>query len=262
LNRPKGNPYRSLKNTKAKETMVMKNEKHQAEWQQRSKKLAGSEELERMLKTELYDLTWKISVDFIINQLKLKKEMNVFEAGFGWGRLIYGLKYFIPDIRVEGVELTRELYEKANSLMEGKKATKVTLHCDDILNLEKLEPNQFDAIYSSRVLHYIQDKQKAIDNLYRLLKPSSKILIIIPNKYCPYRWFTYGNPLYSIVELKKIMVNSGFQNIEWGSIGYMPPSFGRYSHTSKLYFFEKLFQGVPGLNKIGGLAYAVGTKKN
>lgn len=245
-----------------KKIMIMKNEKHQAEWKQRSKKLAGSEELERMLKTELFDLTWKTSVDFIIKQLDLKKGMNIFEAGFGWGRLIYGLKYFIPDIRIEGVELTHELYEKACYLMEEKKVTKVTLHCEDILNLGEFEPNQFDAIYSSRVLHYIQDKQTAIDKLYRILKPSSKILIIIPNKYCPYRWFTYGNPLYSIVELKKMMKNAGFQNIEWGSIGYIPPSFGRYSHTSKLYLLEKLFQRVSGINKIGGLAYAVGTKKD
>lgn len=233
---------------------------YQNEWRQRSKNLSNSEELENMIRTELYDLTWKISVNFIIKQLDLKNDQKIFEAGFGWGRLIHGIKYYLPDISIEGMELTSELHEKACRLLSENCIQNVKLHCGDILDLQNFDSDYFDAIYSSRVLHYIQDKKIALNNLYRTLKPSSKILIMIPNKYCPYRWFTYGHPLYSIIELKKIMRKTGFKNLKWGSIGYIPTFFRRFPHTSKLYLIEKLFQQIAGLDKIGGLAYITGIK--
>lgn len=240
--------------------MIKKIEVHQDEWKRRSVRLSESGILDEMENSELYDLTWKTTTEFIIRELELTENKNVFDAGFGWGRIIHGIKCHLPEIKIEGIELTNELYERAFSLIEKQKFGGVKLHCGDILNLKEFNSNSFDAIYATRVLHYIIDKKKALGNLYRVLKPSGKIIIIIPNRFCPYRWLTYKNPLYTIIKIKNIMYEIGFKELKWGSIGFIPTFFKRFSYKSKIYFIEELFQKVIGVNKIGGLAYVMGTK--
>lgn len=240
--------------------MTNKIEVHQKEWKQRSARISKNGALDKMKNSELYDLTWKTTTEFIVRKLALKENQHVFNAGFGWGRIIHGIKHYLPAIKIEGVELANELYEETLLLIKEQKISGVKLYCGDILDLKEFASSSFDAVYSTRVLHYMVDKKKALSNLYRILKPSGKIIIIIPNKFCPYRWFTYQHPLYSIIKLRKIMYNIGFQELKWGSIGFIPTFFGRIQYKSKLYSIEKIFQNIIGVDKLGGLAYVTGKK--
>lgn len=235
-------------------------EVHQNEWKGRANIYSNDGIISEMEKSELYDLTWKTTSNIIIQYLELNENQKVFDAGFGWGRIIHGIKYNLPGINIEGIELTKELYEHAISLFSRQGINGVKLHHGDILDLKEFPSNHFDAIYSSRVLHYIMNKRDALNNLYRILKPSGKIIIIIPNRYCPYRWFSYNHPLYSVKRIKKIMKSIGFQKLENGSVGFIPTNFGRFSHKSKLYIVEKFAQNIIGLNQIGGLAFVFGEK--
>lgn len=236
-------------------------ERHQNEWHKRSELFAATNTVAKVKRSELYDLTWRITAEFIIKKLDIQSDQTVFDAGFGWGRVIHGIKTFLPETRIRGIELTEELYKTACRLMANQGFRDVDLHCADILDLTDFTPDTFDAVYSTRVLHYITDKKKALTNLHRILKPSGSIVIIIPNRFCPYRWFSYNHPLYSIVKLKDLMAQVGFEGLEWGSIGFIPTRFGRFPHTSGLYALEKVFQKTFGINRIGGLAYIAGKKK-
>jgi ubiquinone/menaquinone biosynthesis C-methylase UbiE len=45
------------------------------------------------------------------------------------------------------------------------------------------ENDSFDIIYSWGVLHHTPDMQKAIDEIYRVLKPEGKVIIMMYNRY-------------------------------------------------------------------------------
>lgn len=235
-------------------------EKHHQEWVKRSELFNAANTMDKVKRSELYDLTWRITTECIIKKLHVQSNQNLFDAGFGWGRVIHGIKTYVPELRIQGVELTEELYKTAARLMQDERFSNVGLHCADILDLSTFAPESFDAVYSTRVLHYITDKKRALTSLRRLLKPAGRIIIIIPNRFCPYRWFSYNHPLFSVLKLKGLMHQNGFDILEWGSIGFIPTRFGRFPHNSPLYSIEKLLQKTIGINKIGGLAYILGKK--
>jgi len=64
-----------------------------------------------------------------------------------------------------------ELYDKKGNIINM-----------DVENL-MFEDNAFDLIYSWGVLHHTPNMEKAIDEVYRVLKPGGKIIIMIYNRY-------------------------------------------------------------------------------
>ena len=68
----------------------------------------------------------------------------------------------------------------------------------DVENLP-FEDDSFDIIYSWGVLHHTPNMQKGIDELYRVLKPNGKIIIMIYNRYS-----LVGLQLYIIHGLLKL----------------------------------------------------------
>jgi SAM-dependent methyltransferase len=50
---------------------------------------------------------------------------------------------------------------------------------EDITNLS-FKDNEFDTIYCSHILEHIEDDQKAINELYRVAKKDSNVIILVP----------------------------------------------------------------------------------
>lgn len=78
------------------------------------------------------------------------------------------------DITPKSIELT-----KKNLDLHGYKSD---LRVADAENLP-FEGNTFDVVYSFGVLHHTPDTQKAIDEVYRVLKPGGKAIIALYHKY-------------------------------------------------------------------------------
>ena len=211
--------------------------------------------LDSMLKTELFDHTWIASIRQIEKHLRITDGMKILDAGCGWGRLIFGLKFFNPNI-----EITQEFVDKAIQLLtENNMFDNVSILEADLTTCN-ITDNYYDAFYSSRVLHYIEDKQLVLKKLYLSLKKGGRGLIIIPNRLNPYRIMTYKHaPLYPIRKLGRIMQSCGFINLKYGGFGFIPP-LKRFSYKSRICSFEKILSSVPLLHYFGGLSYVTAQK--
>jgi ubiquinone/menaquinone biosynthesis C-methylase UbiE len=228
-------------------------------WHRWADERARSGHLDRMISEELFDHTWQTSATQITSILDLKPGESVIDAGSGWGRLIHALKSTIPSLQIRGYELTPEFAERSREILHHAGLDKdVEIECADLTEAA-LPTNCIDAFYSSRVLHYIQDKRAALTNLHGALKPGGRGVVIIPNRYCPYRWFTYKHaPLFSIRRMGTLMQEVGFRNLQYGGFAFFP-AHPRLPHTSVACRIDTALSRTP-LSHIAGLAYVRGTK--
>lgn len=234
-------------------------EMHSQQWLIKARVRAEDGTLDRMVSSELFNHTWMASVDQLQRNLGLVGGERVLEAGCGWGRLIFGLKYFNKSLLIDGYELTVEFVNKAREILsQADLLHGVRIIQRDLLDVE-IPREHYNSFYSARVLHYIDRKEFLIEKLYRSLKQGGKGMIILPNRFCPYRWFTYDHaPLYPIKSIGQMMERVGFTHIYYGGYGFIPP-IKKFSHTSIVTVLERYLSSTP-LSKFAGLAYVVGQK--
>ena len=99
------------------------------------------------------------------------------------------------------------------------------------------EDGSFDAVYSFGVLHHTPNTQKAIDEVYRVLKPGGRIIIMLYHKSSLHVWL--GIPLYGLLGKSR---NHGLPLAEdWVRVydGEMNPLGKAYSRSNA----KKMFSG-------------------
>lgn len=110
-----------------------------------------------------------------VMEFKNFKGKNLLEIGCGLGTDL--LQFARGGANVTGVDLTPasiELVKRRFNLYE----LKLTARVADAENLP-FGDNTFDIVYSFGVLHHTPNTQKAIDEVYRVLKPGGKIIIML-----------------------------------------------------------------------------------
>ncbi len=211
---------------------------------------------------ELFDISWYSTVKVIAKNLALEnKEMKLAEIGCGWGRIIIGIKIFFPRIKIIGYELLEDFCKIFEELKITYGLMDVEVIRKDVIE-SSLPKNEFDCIYSVRVLHYFSESEriKVLKKIYKALKPEGKIFISIPNAWNIYRKLTYKHaPLISIMKIKKEMKIVGFQNLKIGGYNFIPPV-KRFSYDSFLSKINLILSFIPVINLAGGLVYVVGKK--
>ena len=234
-------------------------EDYAAGWMTKAKIRSETGILDDMVSKELFDHTWISSIRQIEGHLDIRDGQRILDAGCGWGRLVFGLKHFHPSLAIDGYELTNQFVAKAREIL--KKADLddgVTITQGNLLEID-LPEGTYDAFYSSRVLHYIDDKKRVVEKLYASLKEGGRGMIILPNSRCFYRWFTYKHaPLYPIRSVGEILKSVGFKDVYCGGYGFVPATM-RFSHDSMVASFNDRLSATP-LGRFGGLAFAVGRK--
>ncbi|OGX15651.1 MAG: hypothetical protein A2166_02660 [Omnitrophica WOR_2 bacterium RBG_13_41_10] len=120
--------------------------------------------------------------------------LSILEIGCGLGydsryMAKKGLKVVSLDLSFRNVDLTL----KGSSLLE----LDVKGICADGENLP-FQNNTFDIVYSFGVLHHTPNTQKAIDEIYRVLKPQGKCFVMLYHKGYAY----YFIKLYGWISLK------------------------------------------------------------
>ncbi len=109
---------------------------------------------------------------------------SVLEIGCGAGGhsalfANYGAKMTSVDITPARVRSTQRKFDLLGDRALGCKAMQ-----SDAENLP-FEDNTFDIVYSNGVLHHTHNTEKAIDEVYRVLKPGGKAVIML---YCKSSW--------------------------------------------------------------------------
>lgn len=108
--------------------------------------------------------------DFI-DKMKLDKTKAVLEIGVGTGRLAVRVapvcKHFT------GVDISSETAKRAEENL--KDCNNIKIICDDFLSAEFDE--RFDVIYSSLTFMHIEDKQKAVNKVFSLLKNGGRFVL-------------------------------------------------------------------------------------
>jgi SAM-dependent methyltransferase len=228
-------------------------------WRRKAADRAGSGMLESMVSNELFDHTWVATAWHLHRALDLRPNQRLLDAGCGWGRVIHALEYHEPTLRIDGLELTAEFVERARRLLhEASLDDHVTITQADLTTAE-IPAGVYDAFYSTRVLHYVDDKRGVLERLHRGLRPGGRGIVILPNRYCPYRWLTYHHaPLYPIGAVGKLMRDVGFTDLRYGGFGFLPPR-PRLSHRSILCRVDYALSRTP-LGHLGALAWVMGRK--
>lgn len=160
-------------------------------------------EIDEILKFEP-DPAFARRARIIFENLNLKRKEKILEIGCGRGFYLRTLKSVWPEIDVTGVDINSKYLEIARGFMKDlrgdlkddlKESLRVKLRVADATDLP-FKNDSFDRIIASEVLEHIPDDEKAIAEMYRVLKPGGIALVTVPNKNYPFCW----DPLNWILE--------------------------------------------------------------
>jgi len=210
---------------------------------------------------ELFNFTWKATVDTFIEQGILSDDSKVLDIGFGWGRTIVGLKLRFPNIDVRGIELCIEAIENSKIIFDRYLGgwSKIELEIGDAENL-RYDHNCFDAILSTRVFQYLTYPERAMANVYRALVPGGRAVVMVPSKINPYQRFFYHTQVLAYSTVRKWFKNVGFKNILHGSIVFFPSKLHRFTSDSPWVKVERILTKVPLIRDFGGILWVRGEK--
>jgi SAM-dependent methyltransferase len=107
----------------------------------------------------------------------IKEGDIVVDLGSGAGNDVFVAHSLVGDSgRVIGIDMTREMIDKANENKAKLGFTNVEFRMGDIENLP-LPDNEADVVISNCVLNLVPDKQQAFSEIYRILKPGAHFCI-------------------------------------------------------------------------------------
>lgn len=102
------------------------------------------------------------------------KDMCVLDLGCGYGwHSLYALDHGAAS--VVAVDISSKMLEVAASKIDYDNVEFINLAIEDI----NFEPNEFDIIISSLAMHYIEDYQKVIDKVEKILKPGGSFIMSV-----------------------------------------------------------------------------------
>ena len=123
----------------------------------------------------------------IIEKLQLRGDEQVLDVGCGRGLMLLGIAGKLTTGRAVGIDLWQAQDQSGNAITTTEEnarregvAEKVELHTGDMRELP-FNDNHFDVIVSSWAIHNIHDaagRQKAIQQIARVLKPQGRLVIV------------------------------------------------------------------------------------
>ena len=224
------------------------------QWFERASRSLIDGDMEHWIATELHNLAWHATIDAVTRYGSLAEASRVLDVGFGWGRVVLGLKQAFPHVQLDGIELTPEFVDKANELVESMRLEQVRLVQGDIYSYQN-EGEPYDLVYATRVLHYLDDKVSALRNMHAALRPGGRLVTLIPNRWCPAQWLSYRHGLYSPQKLMDDVRSAGFESVKFRSARYLPGAIaGRLDQDSPVRYLERALQRIPPTRWMGALA--------
>ena len=182
-----------------------------------------SESLRDAPKTLFIDIMdRKIALDGIKETFS-KGNPNYIDCGCGLGYMLQDVIDKFPNVHVFGAD-----YFNAGLMRCHHRLPHIPLFQDDLVN-SSFGDSTFDVITCLNVLEHIEDDEKALRQLFRILKPRGIIMITVPASpglYDMYDEAFFHKRRYELDELKKKVVEAGFNIMDYNYFGtFMYPLF-------------------------------------
>ena len=194
-----------------------------------------------------------------------EKGMNILEVGSANGS--YTFEFAKMGFTMTGIDLSEKCIESATKKAQESGLHNINFVNADAENLSLFPDNTFDGVLSFSTLRYVPDAQKAVKEIFRVVKHDRTVVLDFPNKFSP--WFNYIKPWitgkkhiydhhYSTGEVKAFFHNAGFHHIRVKRILYMPKFAGKTLFTF-LKYAEKIGE-LPLLNNFASIIMCYGIK--
>jgi len=121
--------------------------------------------------------------ELVVKMLDNNNSFSIIDIGCGDGRFFYFLKnrgYFGRTKRIVGVDLSEKRLSRVKKLFP-----EVETMLSDVCNLSEVSNSSFDFVISSQVIEHVNDDNKMIKEIKRILKTGGKTYIssVIKKKY-------------------------------------------------------------------------------
>lgn len=118
----------------------------------------------------------EILLEKLIARLNIVPQQKLLDVGCGMGETaIYLSKRF--SLEVTGINLSEKQLEIARTRVQEENLTTILFKKEDALSLESFRDETFDIVWSLESCEQFLDKEKFIQQSYRVLKPGGKLLL-------------------------------------------------------------------------------------
>lgn len=100
---------------------------------------------------------------------------DVLDLGCGSGRFAFEFEK-LGAKKVIGIDFSNEMIDLANK-KKAEEASNVSFFVEDASQLDLKEGEKFDFIFSSTLLHFIEDIERLMQSLYKLLKKDGQVIL-------------------------------------------------------------------------------------
>lgn len=156
---------------------------------------------------------------YVINELSKIEFETILDLGCGTGSVLSLLLEQKSSVHAFGLDLSDEMLAVAKQ----KLGEEVELMQGDAERLP-YEDNSFEVVICIESFHHYPNPSKALDEVYRVLKPKGKFLLCDTWIFTPIRqvmnaFIKFSNDgdvrIYSEHEIKEMFTESSFMNINW-----------------------------------------------
>ncbi|OGN61574.1 MAG: hypothetical protein A3F09_05900 [Chlamydiae bacterium RIFCSPHIGHO2_12_FULL_49_11] len=117
--------------------------------------------------------------EWVLNSLPLAGNENILDVGCGNGKLTARLAQKVPDGIVIGIDPSDSMLAGVLQMQASTRNLTFLKASAESFSL----PYQFDHVIAIHVMHWIQEQEKALANIFAHLKPNGKVHIILaPSK--------------------------------------------------------------------------------
>ena len=120
----------------------------------------------------------------LVNKLNISARHQVLDVGCGTGRLTLKLASKVDHII--GIDPSPQRIEVAHRKLTRMNHENITFELGSSDDIGRYGEDVFDVVYMNAVFHWINDKEKALNNIYRALKPGGKLGICTGDKDHPF----------------------------------------------------------------------------
>lgn len=150
---------------------------------------------------------WEGRRQILLQLITIKKNLKILDIGFGTGETMSFLKKILPNPNLYGVDTSPVAvgFAKSRGHKNAQKGSASKL---------PYKENMFDTTLVLDVIEHIEDDQKVVDEMFRVLRPGGEAIITVPG--LPFIWSEHDSGQghkrrYTRRRLVKLAQKAGFK---------------------------------------------------